>query len=366
MSALAVKAGRALRIAVLTSEYAPYAWGGLATYLQAVVPLLERRGSAVDVIVAPTYARGVARAPAGASPPMAVLEAADEPAAQLAALPLDAWWDVAYVQDAQLVDLATLMLRTGRCARLVAAAHLPSYAGFSYFDTPTDQQRQHEAEAVLFRHATAIVAPSEFAADLLQRVHRVRPVDVIAIPLGSPPRVPAREPEERERLALVSVGRIARQKGLLDMCELAGELASRGFVLRHVGAATDERHARALAGAGIVCLGQRDQAAVLWELTCADVLVSTSHHETFGLSVIEAQAAGAVPVAFACGSLPALVESGRSGVLTPIGDVGALVEAIVRLDGDRAALREMRSAAITSAARFSWERHVDALLEVLA
>ena len=73
-------------------------------------------------------------------------------------------------------------------------------------------------------------------------------------------------------------------------------------------------------------------------LAMMDVFVFPSRWpEGFGLSLIEAMAAGKPVVATRVGAVPDIVEDGRSGLLVPPEDPAALAEAIARLLNDRAA-----------------------------
>lgn len=84
-------------------------------------------------------------------------------------------------------------------------------------------------------------------------------------------------------------------------------------------------------------LGWRDDVASL--LAAADVLVCPSRHEPLGNVVIEGWAHRRPVVAAAAQGPSALIEDGRSGLLVPVGDTGALADAIRRatFDGDLAA-----------------------------
>ena len=62
----------------------------------------------------------------------------------------------------------------------------------------------------------------------------------------------------------------------------------------------------------------------------------TSRNEGFGLTLIEAMAAGAALVAARAGAAEFVVEDGVTGVLTPPGDVDALVAALEPLMRDPA------------------------------
>jgi glycosyltransferase involved in cell wall biosynthesis len=63
-------------------------------------------------------------------------------------------------------------------------------------------------------------------------------------------------------------------------------------------------------------------------LDMADVYVSSSVVEGFGLAVVEAMLRGLPAIATAVGVAPEVIESGRSGIVVPAGDVAALASAI--------------------------------------
>ena len=65
----------------------------------------------------------------------------------------------------------------------------------------------------------------------------------------------------------------------------------------------------------------------------------TSRNEGFGLTLIEAMSAGAALVASRAGAAELVVEDGVTGVLTPPGDVDALVAALEPLMRDPAVVR---------------------------
>jgi len=67
----------------------------------------------------------------------------------------------------------------------------------------------------------------------------------------------------------------------------------------------------------------------------------TSRNEGFGLTLIEAMASGAALVASRAGAAEFVVEDGVTGVLTPPGDVDALVAALEPLMRDPASAAAM-------------------------
>lgn len=100
-------------------------------------------------------------------------------------------------------------------------------------------------------------------------------------------------------------------------------------------------------------------------LTAADVFVSPSHSESFGLAMLEAMLAETPVVATATEGAKELFVDGESGMLVPVGDAVTIAKAVAKIIadqdlGDRLAARARRRAE----ADFSLEQMVDATEEV--
>lgn len=104
-------------------------------------------------------------------------------------------------------------------------------------------------------------------------------------------------------------------------------------------------------------LGFRDPITAT--LIACDALVVTAADEPFGRTVIEAMLAGIPVIAAADGGYVEAVEHGRTGLLVPLSDSQAFVDAIGSLLEDPARAEKMTAAAKRSVRdRFSIERHV--------
>jgi glycosyltransferase involved in cell wall biosynthesis len=95
--------------------------------------------------------------------------------------------------------------------------------------------------------------------------------------------------------------------------------------------------------------------------TAADVFVSASLMETYGLTLVEAMACGTPVVAFRVGGIPEAAPDGQVSILCPTQDRAALIEAIVMLRNSVSLREELGKAGVNltatrnSTARFAVE-----------
>lgn len=98
----------------------------------------------------------------------------------------------------------------------------------------------------------------------------------------------------------------------------------------------------------------------VWPLLAdADVFAAAPDHESFGISVVEAMAAGLPVVATAASGISGLVREGETGYLVAPGDAGRMAERICSLLGAPALAAEMGRAGAALADDYTAERMVD-------
>lgn len=96
----------------------------------------------------------------------------------------------------------------------------------------------------------------------------------------------------------------------------------------------------------------------------SDALVAPFMNERFSsVYLVEGLAYGLPVVAFDIGEPQEIVEEGVNGMLLPVGDVGALADALVRLCEDPEQLRKLRTGARGSASRYTADASADRLIE---
>lgn len=162
---------------------------------------------------------------------------------------------------------------------------------------------------------------------------------------GRPP------PDVRAPLRLLYMGRLASGKGLAEMLEALSLLARqrRPVRLAIAGSGPEEQHLRARAkalelGDALELCGPAYGADKARLLSRADVLLLPSYAEGLPYALLEAMAAGVVPIVTPVGAIPDVVEEGVHGLFVPPRDAEAIAAAAARLAADRAALARMGAA----------------------
>jgi mannosyltransferase len=207
----------------------------------------------------------------------------------------------------------------------------------------------------LIRRMDAIIATSDISASFLKRGATVIPHGVDTETYAPPESRAAAFAEAGlpGRYAIGCFGRVRAQKGsdvFVDaMCRLLPRYPDFTAVL--VGAVTPEQTAFAndlkkrIEQAGlqsrIVITGELPIEEVQRWYRRLTIYAFTSRNEGFGLTLIEAMAVGAALVASRAGAAELVVEDGVTGMLTPPGDVEALVAALEPLMRDPASAAAM-------------------------
>ena len=170
------------------------------------------------------------------------------------------------------------------------------------------------------------------------------------------------------RPAEVVVGAVARlspEKGLDVLLRAVARLVEGGTPLRVVLAGDGPQRGRLERLAEQLGIAERVEfrgevphdvvPSVLAEL---DMFAMPSLAEGFGVAALEAQAMELPVVASCVHGIPDAVVDGRTGLLTPPGDVGALSEAIARLAGDAELRAEMgRAGRAFVEERYRWQEN---------
>lgn len=262
------------------------------------------------------------------------------------------WWPVDVIACAREIGARTVAVHHGTSA--LEAAALP---GPSKLYVPALRAWLRRAA----RHVDAVMSN----VDTMEDCGRLATMPLrLGVDGAFRPR-----PEIRRGDHVLYVGRLSREKGVVELLEAAGR-STDPWPLRLVGSGPLEELLRTRAHRLRIEHRvsfrpfSRDQERLARRYAAARCVVLPGEHETFGLAALEAAACGA-PVA-ACATAPALRAIGTLGHQFVPGDPADLDRAIADA---RTATRDLEAAAAL-AWRHRWERvfaaEVDALQDLVA
>jgi len=213
--------------------------------------------------------------------------------------------------------------------------------------------------------ADAVVAQSSDTRDNLRRYFAPE-LHPHVIPLGITPPLAVRADRAAhgfvdDDVLLISIGRLIDRKRFDRLIAVLAELKDQRARLVLVGDGPREQAlrdaARRLGVANRVHFaGAVDERTKFELLAIADVYVSTSEHEGFGLVFLEAMASGVPIVCYERGGQRDFLQDGRSGYLVPLDDEATFTERCRRLIGDARLRREMGRANRARAHEFYIDR----------
>lgn len=349
-------------------------FGGGVRRTSSLVRMARRLGWSADVLATNPQVQTALR---GAGAGIVALDVIRRPIR-----PVHDLWGVCclcrFLRESEYTIVHTSTSKGGFVGRLAARlAQVPvivhTVAGFAFHEESSAPALHLYAmlERIAAHWCDRIVTVSEFHREWGLRLGIGRGELIKAIPSGiSPRRVAATRPPEQTRaglglasgeLAILSTGRLVRQKGLEHLIEAAGLLTPRistGIKVLLAGegvlaSALREQASRLGVERQVEFLGFRTDVADL--LAACDMVVLPSLWEGLSISVLEAMAAGKPIVTTTIGSNKEALRHGETALLVPPKRPDMLARAILELAADRNLGKRLGAAA----KRVFLERYTD-------
>ncbi len=223
----------------------------------------------------------------------------------------------------------------------------------------TDQDYYYHHLHRLDSHLSGIIAVSPRCADRLEHLLPLRQGTIPVLPDWDMPydaTPPVRQAKGAGPLRVLFNGRILHlQKRVLDLPEISRRLAQAGapVQLTIAGDGPDLPRLREEMGRGTHVTTRLIPPLAPWDMPQLldehDVFLQVSEFEGASVSLMEAMIAGLVPVVTQTESGTELLENSRNALLCPVGDVGAIADALIELAKNRAWLPQIGRAAFTTA-----------------
>ena len=205
--------------------------------------------------------------------------------------------------------------------------------------------------------AEEIVVQSDFLADLFRkqfnREARVIP-NLVEIPELR------HEPPAEGPLRLLCARHLYGDYGVHVVISAVGIASCRGIPVELVVAGDGperrslEEQAELEAPGRVTFLGAVPRSRVLDELPRSHAVVNGSFVDNFPVALAEAMAAALPVITTDAGGIAWVVEDGKTGFVTPVGDADALARSMAKLHADRALLARFSTAARAAADAWSW------------
>ncbi|MCX7593401.1 MAG: glycosyltransferase family 4 protein [Fischerella sp.] len=112
----------------------------------------------------------------------------------------------------------------------------------------------------------------------------------------------------------------------------------------------------------ITYLGKPDNATLVQIYNAADILVSPSLYEGFGITILEAMACGTPVITSNTTSLPEV--AGDAAILVQPTDVEAIAEAVIHLNSDPDFRQQLIDKGLTRAKSFTWEKTAEQVASI--
>jgi len=183
---------------------------------------------------------------------------------------------------------------------------------------------------------------------------------IFVVPTGIEPAESVPKPEQHDKVTVLYLGNLVREKGVFVLLEAARRCPDVQFVFAgNWFRAGDEPAAKQLAGDNVRFIGPVTGAAKWHALANADILAFPTYYynETMGLVLLEAMQVGVPVVTTRRGSIPEMVTDGEHGLLVNEQDAADLAEKIQRLASDPALRERLSKAGRQRFASFYTHRH---------
>jgi glycosyltransferase involved in cell wall biosynthesis len=245
----------------------------------------------------------------------------------------------------------------GSLARLCGVPYVVHLhgGGFEYFWL-TLTARLRQAVDRLFVDSEKIVVLGRYWVDVftgwLPQTHD----KIVVIPNSTHRSAGENEPAKDQRVRLTFLGELGRRKGTPQLMEALGRLADdKNWTATLAGDGDLEEtrvSARRLGIAERVNIpGWLDSKETAQIMRQSDVVVLPTFIENLPMVILEAFAHGVPVITTPVAAITEVVENERNGLLVPVGDIGALADALRRMIGDSAMRERLGRAAREDHAR---------------
>lgn len=212
-----------------------------------------------------------------------------------------------------------------------------------------------------YKSASAICAVSDYTFRQVKKFSRHNNIVTIQNWYTPPQMNISPSVKTKNKFCVLSVGNHSKPKGSELLPQLAARLGPDMKILCIAGLRENCLIEKI---DNIQCLPSMSTKELAEYYIQADVLISTSRHEGFGYTILEALTHGVPVVCFNNSALPELVIDGYNGFMVETDDIDAMAGRIKRLKNDPELRKKLAAGALDSAERYSESRLVEKYIDL--
>jgi glycosyltransferase involved in cell wall biosynthesis len=202
----------------------------------------------------------------------------------------------------------------------------------------------------LFKHSRSIIVLGRYWAEGIASRLPYAKDSIIVLPNATWPSTSAQCPSTDHIVRITCLGQLGQRKGtpqLISALQLLADRTDWRATIAGNGAVEESRASiRSTAMDDRITIpGWLDPTEIRDLLCRTDILALPSYSENLPMVILEGFAHGIAVIATPVGAIPEVIESGRNGLIVPVGDVPALANALGRLIGDPELRRRLGDAA---------------------
>lgn len=227
--------------------------------------------------------------------------------------------------------------------------------------------------------ANCVIAVSKNTAQDVAHLLSIEPAQIEVVPNGVNAQfrqLPAQQSDSfrqihgttPDTICLLNVGTTVQRKNILTVLKVLRDLRDQGLsvCLWRVGESFSSDQQTFIQFHGlenaILHFGKPDIATLIQIYNAADVLLTPSLYEGFGLTVLEAMACGTPVITSNVSSLPEV--AGDAAVLVDPLDVSTICQTVLRLHGDATTRQNLINQGLTRARMFTWRHTAEQIADI--
>lgn len=300
-------------------------------------------------------------------------------------------FDIIEMPEGGGIGFHTIRDRKNLKSKTILKLHSPLFHQYQFNDHKLSPKKEilkkisqfftKKMELYCIRRATEVVAPSQSMAEIIQPFCPKKKIHIIPNSIDLKKFHPAPAQNARpDTINILTVTTLSKLKGsdllietALETIKLAAKSPTDPQPIFHIigndttlGASNKSYKQHLIEKFDIadhpqiIFHGYKTHSEILKHYHQANIYISTSRTESFGISILEALACGVPTIAFATGAIPEIITDQENGILIPTYKTKIFAKKIIELSQNHSLQKKFRESGLERAKNFSLEKQIKA------